>query len=108
MAEKVRLYEVTSINGHGRKNTDIHLAPSKVILQDKLTTDDVRVEVKFLGWGTVTARPNDCDEAIFQIKIESNKNIEVHGNQVGYGYLKQQCPTQFKMVENYLNEQNGN
>jgi hypothetical protein len=76
-------------------------------LQDELTTEDVRVEVKFLGWGTVTAGPNDYDEPFFQIENESNK-IEVHGNQVGYDYLKQQCPTQFNKVENYLNEQNRN
>lgn len=105
MAEKVRLYAVTSINGYGTKSRDIHPAPSKVILQDKLTSEDVRVEVKFLGWGTVTARPNDYDEPIFQIEKDAHK-IEVHENQVGYGYLKQQCPTQFKEVENYLNELN--
>lgn len=107
MANKVRLYETTSINGHGRKSTDIYPAPSKEFLQDKLTTEDVRVEVKFLGWGKVTARPNDYDEPIFEIEKETAK-IKVHENQVGYNYLKQQCPTQFKEVEIYLNEQNGN
>ncbi len=107
MAKKVRIYEATSINGHGKKNTDIHSAPSKIILQDKLTTEDVRVEVKYLGWGTVTANINEYEKPFFQ--IENNfYRVEVHENQVGYSYLKQQCPTQFKKVEDFLNKQNEN
>lgn len=105
MADKIRIYKVTSINGHGTKSTDIHPAPSKIILQNNLTTEDVRVEVKYLGWGKVTAQPHGYEETIFLIEKGDNK-IEVHENQLGYGYLKQQCPTQFKEVEIFLNEQN--
>lgn len=103
MADKVRIYEVTSINGHGKKSTYMTPAPSKISLQDALTTEDVRVEVKYIGWGNVTAQPNEYDQTIFLIENGSNR-IEVHESQFGYGYLKQQCPMQLKEVESFLNQ----
>ncbi|MFZ6732439.1 hypothetical protein ACO0LG_10990 [Undibacterium sp. Ji42W] len=102
MANKVRLYGVRTINGHGESEPVMYPAPSKMSLVNALTTQDVRVDVEFTCWGKVVAIPSNYDVPKFQITYGS-EILEVESDGFGYGYLKQQCPKTFKVVEDYIN-----
>lgn len=106
MAKKARCFEVNVRDGHTTKSRIIP-AQSKAELLNRLDIpeNEKLMGITHLGHHPFQAAPDEDDRYVKFHGTVKGREVEVHPDHQGYGYLQQHFPDQVKDVETYLKEQ---
>ena len=104
MAKKARFYEVTTRDGYG-DTTKIYTANKKILLEQTLSTQTTKVvEVKSLGWKSVSVEiDSETEKPMFCAEI-SGKNVYITNGDLGYKNLTTLFYDKYQSTQQIIHE----